>query len=548
MEDALMALKKYGVVYTPDRLADFVATLLQEEMSKNHIEDGLVLDPACGECALLNALEKRCGDRYKYFGIDVDKEAVTTDVLGKTLILNDSILPRNVKKQTAEYWIEKLDGIKAIIANPPWSSEKIYNRERLAEAGFDLIKGQYDSYVLFIELAYKIVMDSCYFAFILPDSLFDSQNSELRKFLVENTEIKVIARLGEKIFNEVNRATTVLICKKETPTSESKTKCFRLTTDDRRAFLSGENDLYYYYQMGVHRVSQNRFSENDNYLFDIDTREEEENLISKIKDKGIDWKKTFLFGRGVEISKAGKVVYCPHCGMAQGYKKKQFQDGEKSCSSCGKTIPVTEEAVKSVISMKKVNDSVSICVGENLKRYTIEKGGYILKNVPGINYKDRTLYQPPKILIRKTGLGIYAAVDYSGGMTSQTVYILKKKNDSKDRTPLEYYLAMINSRVVYYYYLKIYGENEWKSHPYLTKEIIFSLPVCKYTGSKLDEEIVEFSKALMKRYDYSTDVELEKLIFKKYALTKEEISLIQNEMHRLPNLSAINDMKFEVKA
>ena len=152
------------------------------------------------------------------------------------------------------------------------------------------------------------------------------------------------------------------------------------------------------------------------------------------------------------------------------------------------------------------------------------------------------------MLIRKTGLGIYAAVDYTGGMTSQTDYILKKKNDSKDRTPLEYYLAMINSRVVYYYYLKIYGENEWKSHPYLTKEIIFSLPVCKYTGSKLDEEIVEFSKALMKRYDYSTDVELEKLIFKKYALTKEEISLIQNEMHRLPNLSAINDMKFEVKA
>lgn len=543
-----MALKKYGVVYTPDRLADFVATLLQEEMNENHIESGMILDPACGECALLNAFENRSGDKYTYFGIDVDQEAVSDDASGKKLILNDSILPKNVKKKTAEYWIEKLGEVKAIIANPPWSSEKIYNRERLAEAGFDLIKGQYDSYVLFIELAYKIVADNGYFAFILPDSLFDSQNNDLRKFLVEKTEIKIIARLGEKIFNEVNRATTVLICKKTIPSGESITKCFRLTTDDRRAFLSGENDLYHYYQAGVHKVSQKRFSKNANYLFDIDTREEEENLIKKIKDKEIDWKKTFLFGRGVEISKAGKVVYCPHCGMAQGYKKKQFQEGKKSCSNCGESIPVTEVTVRNVVSKEKVDNSVSICVGENLKRYSIEKGGYILKDVPGINYKDKTLYQPPKILIRKTGLGIYAAVDYSGGMTSQTVYILKKKNESKDKTPLEYYLAMINSRVVYYYYLKIYGENEWKSHPYLTKEIVFSLPVCKYTGSRLDEEIVELSKGLMKKYDYSTDVELEKKIFKKYALKKEEIDLIKNEMCRLPDLSAINYMKFEVNA
>lgn len=541
-----MPLKKYGVVYTPDRLADFVAQLLQEEMNENHLGGGRILDPACGECALLNAFECRYGDEYKYYGIDVDKEAVFENTSEKTLIWNDSILPKNVKKKTAEYWIEKLGEIKAIIANPPWSSEKIYKRDRLAEAGFNLIGGQYDSYVLFIELAYKLVVKNGFFAFILPDSLFDSQNNDLRKFLVENTEIKVIARLGEKIFNEVNRATTVLICKKSIPVAESITKCFRLTTDDRRAFLSGKHNLYHYYREGVHEVSQKRFAKNTNYLFDIDTREEEENLINKIKGKKIDWENTFLFGRGVEISKAGKVVYCPHCGMAQGYKNKQLQEGGKWCSNCGERVPVTEATVKNVVSRERIDNSVPICVGENLKRYSIEKGAYILKDIPGINYKNKTLYHPPKILIRKTGLGIYAAVDYSGEMTSQTVYILKKKNASKDKTPLEYYLAMINSRVVYYYYIKTFGENEWKSHPYLTKEIIFSLPICKYTGSKLDKEIIELSKRLMKNYDYSTDVELEKKIFEKYALTQEEISIIKQEMCRLPNLSAINDMKFEV--
>lgn len=542
-----MAQRKYGVVYTPDRLADFVAKILSDEMKADHLKQGMILDPACGECALLNAAEKACGTKFEYCGIDVDKEAVSHNAKERMLLCNDSILPKNVKKHTAVYWKEKLGEVQAIIANPPWSSEKIYEREKLSEAGFDLIKGQYDSYVLFIELAYKVVTDGGFFAFILPDSLFDAQNVALRKFLVENTEIKVIARLGEKIFSEVNRATTVIICKKNIPSEQSKTKCFRLTTNDRRAFLSGKETLYHYYISGMHEVGQKRFSENDNALFDIDTREDEEALIKKIKGKGIDWKSLFMFGRGVEISKFGKVVYCPHCGMAQGYKKKQLESGEKTCSFCSEAISVKPETVKSVVSKRKLRDSIALCVGENLKRYKIEKGGFILKDVPGINYKDKKLYEPPKILVRKTGLGIYAAVDYSGGMTSQTVYILKMK-DSNNKTPLEYYLAMLNSRVVYYFYLKTYGENEWKSHPYLTKEIIFFLPICKYTGCKLDSEIVDLSKELMKEYDYTKDMQLEHKIFKKYGLSEDEVALICEEMNRLPDLSAINDMKFEVES
>ena len=85
-------------------------------------------------------------------------------------------MPKNVKKDTARYWLKKMGAISAIIANPPWSSEKIYDREELERAGFALTSGQYDSYVLFIELAYRIIKDGGYFSFIIPDSLFDAQN------------------------------------------------------------------------------------------------------------------------------------------------------------------------------------------------------------------------------------------------------------------------------------------------------------------------------------------------------------------------------------
>ena len=136
-------------------------------------------------------------------------------------------------------------------------------------------------------------------------------------------------------------------------------------------------------------------------------------------------------------------------------------------------------------------------------------------------------------------------MDYSGSMTSQTVYILKQRKNCT-QVPLEYYLALLNSRLIYFYYLKVYGENEWKSHPYLTKKIIFSLPIKAYTGSTEDLKIISLAKELSNSYDYEKDLQLEKLIMKKYSLSTREEKMVYDEMNKLPNLSAINDMKVEV--
>jgi len=538
-----MIKQKYGVVYTPETLSEFVAELLKRAAGESLIK--VVLDPASGECALLSAARAAFGEDCAYIGIDVDSNVVNNTKEKFTIIHNDAIMPQNVKKKSSDYWKSKLPKVDAVIANPPWSSEKIYDRAALTSAGFSLVSGQYDSYVLFIEQAYNILREDGLMAFIIPDSLFDAQNENLRKFLAEKTQIKVIARLGEKIFDEVNRATTVIVCKKSIPEDDSVTTCFRLSTDDRKAYLTGNGTLLSFFDKNYHNVMQRRFLCNSRYNFDIDTRSDEEGLLDKITSQSIDWDKVFVFGRGVEISKAGKVVYCPHCNYAQGYKKKQLEAGEKICTNCGTEIAVTNANVHNVVTQLPDENSVLIYVGENVRRYGVSGECYIRPDIEGINYKNRGLYNPPKLLIRKTGLGIYSAIDYTGSMTSQTVYILKYTNPD-NATPLEYYLALINSRVVYYYYLKVYGENEWKSHPYLTKQIIFTLPIRPYTGSKLDQEITQIATGLMSHYDHAADLLLEKLVMKKYELTKQECELIATEMNRLPNLSAVINMKMEV--
>ena len=168
----------------------------------------------------------------------------------------------------------------------------------------------------------------------------------------------------------------------------------------------------------------------------------------------------------------------------------------------------------------------------------------IIKNKKGIDYKSKDIYMPPKILIRKTGLGINACIDYDSTYISQTVYSCNyiKEND----IPLEYYLGVLNSRVMYYYYLKLFGENEWKSHPYFTKEVVFCLPIRQIDNTNMDIclEIANLTKKIINNYSRDIDFQIENLIYKLYNLTDNDIEIIKTEINKLPNLGAINHMKY----
>ena len=536
--------RQYGVVYTPDQLAMFLAEVICMEVKKDDFKIGTVLDPACGEAALLAAMEQSA-ETINCVGIDVDKDAILSASLIHqdriSFINDDAIIPKEVVGSTVDFWKNKIGKVSVVIANPPWSSEKIYSSRKLVDSGFTLAAGQYDSYVLFLEYAYGIVEDGGYFGFIIPDSLFESQNELIRRFLAENTQIKLIARLGEKIFKGVNRATTVIICKKQKPEEKSTTKCFRLNTDDRKKFLRNELKLIDAYKNSCHEVNQSRFLKDRNCIFDIDTRDYEESLLRKITAQTIEWNKEFKFGRGVEISKSGELIICDNCNTAQGYKLSQLKAGSKRCTSCGSEVELRSEKIVKVISDKPNGNWAKLFVGEHIQRYSSIGEKYIQPKVKGIKYKSADLYTGPKILFRKTGLGIKAYLDRMNTLTSQTVYILRQIGD--ESVPIEYYLALINSRVVYYYYLKMFGENEWKSHPYFTKEIIFSLPIKKYESTRLTGKICSLAGDLQENYSYEKDIELERYIFELYGLSKSEIEYVKNEINGLPDLSAINEMK-----
>ena len=77
------------------------------------------------------------------------------------------------------------------------------------------------------------------------------------------------------------------------------------------------------------------------------------------------------------------------------------------------------------------------------------------------------------------------------------------------------------------------------------KKYTFSLPIKKNENSALDLKIIQLATQISHKYDYSTDLQLERLIMQKYNLDDEDINIIRNEMNNLPNLSSVNSMKME---
>lgn len=532
---------KYGAVYTPKPLATFVALLLKR-VGGCQLE--VVLDPACGEGALLSAIKRECPE-VQTLGIDCDREAIERMPKGSRSFLDDFILPKRLGgATTAEYWRKRLRSkcLSAVIANPPWSSDRVYSNEVLKNAGFNLAHGQYDSYSLFVELVLNVLPHGAYYAFILPDSVFAAQNESLRRLLLTDTEVLIVARLGEKMFPGIFRGTAVLIGRKAKPSDDCMTTCFRLDTKSRERCLDGLANLTDCFVENSHLIRQAHFLSNPHANIDVDTRACDSALIDRMKKFGGGFSDAFVFGRGVEVSKSGAVQFCQHCGFVHACRSGNVGK-EWTCRKCRGANMANKDSLRSIVSTSKKAGWRRIFVGESLHRYRLSNERYIEMNVPGIDYKEPSLFVGPKILLRKTGLGIYAAIDERDTLTNQTVYILRPKDAKATVDEMYYYLGVLNSRTVFYYYAKLFGENEWRSHPYLTKEVVFSLPTPVYSETASVKRISELARKLAKGYRLSLDLDLEDAVMDAFGLTKAERALVADQMNALPDLGALKEMK-----
>jgi adenine-specific DNA-methyltransferase len=527
---------RLGAVYTGELLANWATGVLASMLTSQH---STVVDPACGNGALLGPLASR---GISVLGIDCDPLAI-----------------RSARRRVPAGEFRVGEGLQflasaaqgggtldAIIANPPWGASLGLDRTRLTALGYVSGSGQADSWDLFVEGVLRAAKQDAPIVLIIPDALFLPEHRPIRQRLLEESKVELIARLGEGFFPGVYRGTVLVVARKGVPDEEFIVRCARLGPQQRKLVLSGAITVADAVEQSVHRVHQKRFSGHPDYRIDIDARDRDHAKLTAVETRCFPWDLWLTIGRGVELSKSGRVVRCPECGLARPAPR----IASIVCARCEYRWAPPSATIESIV---RDNDGIErsgwipLIVGEDVDRHACVASRQIRMNVSGIRYKPLSVFAQSKLLVRKTGLGIKAAVDDSKSLTNQVVFHLVRRPNSPPFL-LDYLAGVICSRVVLAWHLKRQGEIEWRSHPYITPKVIrqFPVPTPESTGDWAQAHAIAQAVATRRQvsgHDSLEDLLVERLVAGMFGLSEEDMQWVLRVIDSAQQLEPIRTLR-----
>lgn len=531
--------KAIGSFYTPPVVADFLAQLVSSHIPSS--ETVSCMDPAVGDGALLHSLLRFLTKNriHSLTGVDIDKQAIAAVVksfsnseLNTYFKETDALKPLGAKNCYAGWGkiCSKVDtaGFDVIICNPPWGAD-LSQYNNLGKS-FSNAVGQFDIYDLFIELIIEQLNDGGVYGLIVPDSIFSKEHQKSRQLLLEKTSISHIVKLGESFFSDVNSSVSIIVGRKQI-TQDCCVRCTHISPVQRKAILSNETS-FIEIEGNKHIDVPQDYMISRGFEMVTDTTKEDINLLARL-DLLPKIRTVSSSRRGVELSKRGLIWCCPKCHK---WSPVPPLNRDAHCSFCDNVFLKEQLNMEHIVvpSNEVLPNSVPIIIGEDIHRYSLKESRRIVLGYVGINYKEEDCFKGKKIVVRKTGVGISAALDYDNHYTNQVVYILRT-NDEKS-TPTELLMAIINSRIITYYLMKSKSVNQWQTHPYLTQDDLGSLPfpnLESYNRSefaKTIKEIKRLVRTLQNNEDKMSfnkaDAKLEKLVAKLFHINEKDYQLI----------------------
>ena len=210
-------IKETGATFTPTDLANFLSEKL---LSYQDNDDLKVLDPSCGDGALLMAISnnlQKINKQFELYGFDsnndylsIAKERLTKNkqITNVNLKHADFLEAININNKQLSLFDEKSELISEfadiIIANPPYVRTQILGSEKaqLLAKKFDL-KGRVDLYYPFLISMTHALKENGIIGVITSNRYLSTKSGEsIRKFLNANYEILEVIDLGDtKLFD-----------------------------------------------------------------------------------------------------------------------------------------------------------------------------------------------------------------------------------------------------------------------------------------------------------------------------------------------------------
>ncbi|GIO22497.1 class I SAM-dependent methyltransferase [Oceanobacillus sp. J11TS1] len=192
---------------TPDTVSLLISYLVNKLIDKKG--QVTIFDPASGTANLLTAVLNQMENPVKAYASEVDQTLI------EIAVLNANLQRREVsfyhQDSLRPFLIEPVD---MVVTDLPVG----YYPDDVTAGEYQLKSDEGHSYShhLFIEQSLKYLKDSGFFVGVIPEFLFESdQSDKLHAFLHEKAHIVGVIRLPETSFKSKNQAKSVLILQKK---------------------------------------------------------------------------------------------------------------------------------------------------------------------------------------------------------------------------------------------------------------------------------------------------------------------------------------------
>ena len=388
----------------------------------------------------------------------------------------------------------KNGGFDVVIGNPPYiDSEAMVNEQKnlreFISGTYAMTKGNWDIYIAFFEFSFKILNVKGILTFITPDKWISKPfGDELRKNMIGN--LYSVLKAGRKIF--------------ETAKVDSIVSLFKKSCCANLKIFNFENNQIIFKSEINKKILQPPFA--FDFLFSDNLR-----LLLKIENAS---------------NKISDLSNCENaCATSDAYKLKSFiKNLSKDNFNCDKQLKIINTGtIDKYVSkwgnreMTYLKDKYLCPIVDKQKFLNSFKNSYAKKSVRS------------KIIIKGLTL-LDACLDFKGNIIpgKSTLIIV-----NKDINKLKFLLAILNSKLIFFYIKEKYPASSYNQGINFTKDMINNFPIPKITPEKQKSLIKLVDQILEKKKDNpeadtgELEREIDRMVYGLYGLGEEEIEIVE---------------------
>lgn len=407
---------------------------------------------------------------------------------------------RNIKNKTGKF----ADGFDFVVGNPPYLEAKKMDKKTkklCAETCPKMASGAFDLFVCFIDKGLRLLKNGGRFGYIFPNKfLIANYAKKIREEILGKYSIKEIIDVSEcEVFENVSVYPVIFIAENKKPQNNIIKTAEKIMHTKELSTKS----------FATNKIRQDIYERDDRVFFILPSDKEQNSLLTKLLSKKYKTLDNYL------------TIKWTISFHAAGLREK-FLFPEK---------PKSEFA-------KKLIGGKSFAGNSDIGRYKLGWGGWWIDYNEELAKKHknqlppRKIFEQEKIIICQNALRLRATYDNQGYYCKDTFFVASLKKDSENNFNLKFFLALLNSKLLHFYYANIYkGTHVAGGYLHYLIGYLNSLPIAEPTKKQQSEIVALVEKILNTKNKVEfekIDKKIDALIYRLYALREFEIEIIEN--------------------